>query len=98
MKSISTNNPATTEIAIVINNSPYYQLLRTIVAILLHFQVCSIHHTVLQMKNSTRSTSAIDPLIYVWTILMTASCTEAITRYLELKPMEKEVGHKGGQR
>ena len=39
-----------------------YQLLESVVAILLCFQLCSIRYTALQTKSNARSASAINPV------------------------------------
>ena len=44
-----------------LNTYPNYQLLKSEVAITLHFQLCSAHHTTLQTRNIMRSASTINP-------------------------------------
>ena len=68
-------------------------------AILFKFQTCSSYCTVLQMKNTTRRVYAINAAtkeLQVWTILMIASCTEAMTGYTYMV-VEKEIEHKEGK-
>ena len=76
------------------------------VAITLSFQLCSVHYTVLQMKNSTRGISAINPVATENTgdkHNSQHSHREAASCYREPTPctasyQRKELEHRGGQK
>ena len=67
-----------------------------LVAIILRFQLCSAHYTVLQMKNSRRSASAINPVTME---IMDNSCLQSrevimLPRIDPLGCQQKEMGLK----
>ena len=77
--------------------------LESIAAITLCFQLCSARYTALQMKNSVRIASAINPVTTENMDDSRLQCTVGepcivLLRINTLDCQQKEMGHKGGQR
>ena len=76
--------------------------LKSAVAIILHFQLCSAHYTALQTKNSAKIVSATNPITTeIWTVPIYKRTVEKPRIVLQqintLGCQKKEMGHKEGQ-